>query len=482
MKCATFRQVARTAFASIAAVALFPVTMISAEAATPQYECTGEFKGMRPTEKELEQVLESHRKWLEIEDRSSDDSLRANLCEAKLFEANLTEANLREADLNGANLSQAKLIRANLSGADLSGAILSEAKLISADLSGANLSGANLSEAGLITANLSGTNLSWSNLIEAKLFKADLSGAILNRAVLKRAIMIETKLIRADLSAANLEGVNLSDADLSEATLFAADLSETTMTGARLFKADLSEANLHLADLSNADLYEADLNGANLREARLDNANLLETSLLGIVFDWRDYSLSGARRALMGLRKTYMDLGIRDKERSVTYVLHHRKTMDQLTDLKWEGLLNYLLFDLTTKWGMAPERALVSLLLLIPCFGVLYLIALWKPGADGVWQHWSSERCRTDLGTEKPALLRVRGVEKIFYALYFSLLSSLRVGWRELDAGSWICRIQPGEYALRASGWVRTVAGIQSLISIYLIAIWALTYFGRPFG
>jgi hypothetical protein len=121
-------------------------------------------------------------------------------------------------------------------------------------------------------------------------------------------------------------------------------------------------------------------------------------------------------------------------------------------------------------------------LLLIPCFGVLYLIALWKPGADGVWQHWSGERCRTDLGTEKPALLRVRGVEKIFYALYFSVLSSIHIGWRELDAGSWICRIQPGEYVLRASGWVRTVAGIQSLISIYLIAIWALTYFGRPFG
>jgi hypothetical protein len=25
------------------------------------------------------------------------------------------------------------------------------------------------------------------------------------------------------------------------------------------------------------------------------------------------------------------------------------------------------------------------------------------------------------------------------------------------------------------------VAGLQSLLSVYLLAIWALTYFGRPF-
>jgi hypothetical protein len=29
--------------------------------------------------------------------------------------------------------------------------------------------------------------------------------------------------------------------------------------------------------------------------------------------------------------------------------------------------------------------------------------------------------------------------------------------------------------------WVRTVSGIQSLLSMYLLAMWALTYFGRLF-
>jgi hypothetical protein len=52
------------------------------------------------------------------------------------------------------------------------------------------------------------------------------------------------------------------------------------------------------------------------------------------------------------------------------------------------------------------------------------------------------------------------------------------MGWRELNVGTWMTRLQPREYNIRATGWVRTVSGIQSLMSVYLLA---LTYFGRPF-
>jgi hypothetical protein len=55
------------------------------------------------------------------------------------------------------------------------------------------------------------------------------------------------------------------------------------------------------------------------------------------------------------------------------------------------------------------------------------------------------------------------------------------IGWRDLNVGSWISRIHPGEYTLRATGWVKVVSGLQSLTSVCLLAIWALTYFGRPF-
>lgn len=65
--------------------------------------------------------------------------------------------------------------------------------------------------------------------------------------------------------------------------------------------------------------------------------------------------------------------------------------------------------------------------------------------------------------------------------LYFSLVTALRIGWRDLNAGTWITAMHPRRLRLRALGWIRVVAGFQSVASIYFIALWALTYFGRPF-
>lgn len=61
-------------------------------------------------EKQLENVLKLHQKWMNNE----PDGKRANLWGANLREANLREANLREA-----NLWEADLRRADLRGADL---------------------------------------------------------------------------------------------------------------------------------------------------------------------------------------------------------------------------------------------------------------------------------------------------------------------------------------------------------------------------
>ena len=47
-------------------------------------------------------------------------------------------------------------------------------------------------------------------------------------------------------------------------------------------------------------------------------------------------------------------------------------------------------------------------------------------------------------------------------AFYFSLLSAFNIGWRELNVGTWITRIQKREYTLRATGWVRMISGSGS--------------------
>jgi len=69
----------------------------------------------------------------------------------------------------------------------------------------------------------------------------------------------------------------------------------------------------------------------------------------------------------------------------------------------------------------------------------------------------------------------------ILVALQFSSYCAFNIGWREFNIGNWLSRLTRTEYSYKAVGFVRTAAGIQSLMSVFLIALWALTYFARPF-
>ena len=102
------------------------------------------------TKGELQDIIESHKKWL-----NGYGGERANLCGADLRNVNLRHARLIHADLRNANLSGI-----DLCGADLSYVRLCNANLHNANISDANLSYADLSGANLSRANLRGTDLS----------------------------------------------------------------------------------------------------------------------------------------------------------------------------------------------------------------------------------------------------------------------------------------------------------------------------------
>jgi hypothetical protein len=66
--------------------------------------------------------------------------------------------------------------------------------------------------------------------------------------------------------------------------------------------------------------------------------------------------------------------------------------------------------------------------------------------------------------------------------MFFSLMSAFNIGFRDINFGRWLRLLTRREFDIKAVGWTRVVAGWQALISVYLIALWLLTYFGRPFG
>jgi len=397
---------------------------------------------------------------------------------------------LDRADLSGLQLGETKESRTMLNGSSLVGT-----KLVNTDLTGAFMLASNLTDARLSKATLIRANLEEATCIHASMSEADLTGANFSHADLTNAYMKKAIMINTEMSLANLTDANLTEANL---------------TSAKLRSAHLENANLMQANLSNAELIGANLSGANLREANLQGARLNKANLYKTIFEPQSdglpsiagialaKNLSAMRfednpQGLVLLQKAFQEAGFRRQEREITYAILRTRVMrilqpeteDEVNHIgiiaRVDAVFQYVFFDLTTRWGMEPGRALSMLLLLIPFFAIPYAIALRIPGKDGIWRHWIDTRSRKDLGQDQPEKIQVGWFAAMSFGIYFSVLSAFRFGWRELNLGNWIARLQPREYTLNASGWVRAVSGMQSLISLYLVAIWALTYFGRPF-
>lgn len=327
---------------------------------------------------------------------------------------------------------------------------------------------------------------------------------------------------RANLSGANLSGANLSEIDLSHAILLNINLKDADLFEAKLVKAELNIANLENACLQKADLSYADLTGANLTRADLTDAKLTESyfenaEVRDAIFEIQPKSLPNIKaisikvdiellrwvynpNALAELRKKFKDAGLRRKERQVTYAINRSYRLNLLEYAKdmfykkkifecgynlFEGIFYYIAFEITCKYGLSPKRSIFILISLILIFSIPYTISIKmqkKDKKDGIWIVWSSERMRKDIGNDTPSLLSINNFRQALkWGLFFSILSAFHIGWRDLNVGSWINHMQYREYTLSSTGWVRFLSGFQSLLSVYLLALWVLTYFGRPF-
>ena len=173
------------------------------------------------TREELQDIINSHERWLNGGDGKCAD---------------LRDADLSFTDLSDTNLSNAVLYGANLHSADLSNADLRHADLGFTDLSNAKLRGANLSNANLQRAKLNNISLS----------RVDMTNVNLRGAHLTTVNLSDANLLNVDLSDAEMHGVDLRGADLRGANLDNANLNYV----------NLSRANLYYSNLSNADLSE----------------------------------------------------------------------------------------------------------------------------------------------------------------------------------------------------------------------------------
>lgn len=162
-----------------------------------------------------------------------------------------------------------------------------------------------------------------------------------------------------------------------------------------------------------------------------------------------------------------------------------------------DAAFNYVFFEITCKYGLLPERPLIILGVALFAFATPYFLVLRRKersSRSDIWLEVEDESIRPNrtrkrrirllvsAGTVLSWRARVKRFRRtLFAALYFSLLTAFRVGFREINVGNWMTRMQFREYTLRATGWVQCGTGLQSLISVALLALWLVTYFGRPF-
>jgi hypothetical protein len=281
----------------------------------------------------------------------------------------------------------------------------------------------------------------------------------------------------ADLIASNFQSSNLSIAVLDHAEMMYANLADATLA-----RTSLRQVNLAMADLSRAKLVGADLLGANLKGARLDDADFTDANLEGAFFE--PQSLTTVRKiglakgldrlrffnfpdAVIALRDSFKQAGFRQQEREVTAALER----EYEARAPWYGRwARRLLLRWTCDYGLAVTRPLLLIAASLLLFPLLYSLCARLPGSKLQLIDGDAPSAPRDLppGRRWPHYLRL------------SLASAFALGG-EFGIGDWIDSLLPSTNSVRAQGPLRTLAGVQSLVTLLLLALWAFIFLGRPF-
>ena len=376
----------------------------------------------------------------------------------------------------------------------------------------------------LSKANLSGADLRNRDLRRAVLIEADLTGARLGTRTGRVVVHLPIARQRAVLQRPFNEGANLSRADLTDASLNGADLGAANLRGAFLLRTDLRDSNLKGAILDRAFLFETELEGANLdltslRQAIFEPASLPALRIVAQARHLEDMRYDQNPAALVELRTAFRRAGYVEQDRKITLAIRRsnawqrtltaghmldaclstREDVQSRCDYMvilfngFSALFESVFFDVTCRYGMEPGRPLLILLAFWLVMSFIYAAFTHRRGPFGIYLVYTRPDGRRQGLRVHARPIRMHPIWKVPFrwawrelrlfrsASFFSLVSAFNIGFREVNVGNWLRMLMRIEYDLRAKGWARTLSGLQSLVSVYLVALSLLSYFGHPF-
>ena len=279
---------------------------------------------------------------------------------------------------------------------------------------------------------------------------------------------------------ANFENANLRSANFDDTTLFAADLrgadlSYASLRGAEIARADFSNAVLVGTDFQGALANSTDFSGTLFEPINIPKIESMFATR-GLHTAYWENSPSG----LVMLREAFKKAGMRRQEKEVTFAI---RRSERINDGGVLSAVRYTFFELPVGYGLYPFRSVAIICAFVFMFAIFYYLSISGRRVGGqVFLIWPSDSIKAlTSNPANPELLGKKGISGVKFALYFSLLSASHIGWRDLNVGSWIARLSPEEFGLRGTGSVRVLSGLQSLLTVYLLALAVLAYFGRPF-
>jgi uncharacterized protein YjbI with pentapeptide repeats len=511
------------ALLSVFLLLLFPYcTAVVAQQGPTWTDGTGRVRN----NEELTRIMSLQHQWISSLGKKGT---RATLKGAKLSGVDLHGEQLNSADLSGADLTDANLTGTVLLGADLTGAKLFRAKLGGSDLRLAKMSHTRMNGADLTLAQLQHANLIGSDLTDTNMTKVDGSGADFTGSGLSNANLTEARLIGANLTNASAAYSILERADLSQTFLQHASLFGVRAAGANFYAANLDSTMLNKADLTGARFSFSDFRTMYLRETNFratvfQPALLPETNGTASALSLELMTYEDSPTALVQLRKQFFDAGFREQERKITYALKRREaelskqrcssrklaSEERARAIIWasDSIVAYCgsfalneLFDWTCQYGMSPGRPLVLCFLLWFCCSLLYFAFVHTSGPSGLYRsYYENPELEADPSGHKTVKvirpweissgtlwkrlreLIVREISLLGTSMFFSLMSAFNIGFRDVNFGRWLRLLTRKEFDIKSAGWARVVAGWQSLISVVFVALFILTFFGRPFG
>lgn len=329
--------------------------------------------------------------------------------------------------------------------------------------------------------------------------------ADLNNVDLRRVNLTGGYFKKTDLTGANLVRSNFEGAYFSKAKLRGANLRRINLQHAEIIRSDLSNVLLEEANLRGAILENGSLEGAKLTKSDITGAKFSGTDLAHVVYEPRApgqpdvQSISRAmnlhlmkydedRSGLVSLKNNFQKFGFRNQERDITFALkkrdYERLIESGKRSKKVEGYFLLVFCEWTSQYGRKPGFPLLLMISLLGICYILYFVVILFGGKGTVWKVLPKELQLPNEKHFRPVpveFARCTILEVLWYPLYLGLLSAFRIGWRDINVGTWLSMSLPVEYTLVPRRWVKLIAGIQSAVSVYLLALSILTYFGRPF-